>query len=103
METENVKERLNTLLHKKINEHEKDCKINTETINVKTEVDADISNKKSTQQHTESPEIQQDNVLECVMKDQATKTFLLHEILSEKKRALLQDQEVAAFFQNKLK
>lgn len=102
MDTENVKERLNTLLHKKITEHEKDTKATppSEPVCIKLEVDSD---KKAQQHQVESPEIQQDNLLENAIKDQATKSFLLHEILSEKKRALLQDKEVVAFFQNKTK
>lgn len=102
MDTENVKERLNTLLHKKITEHDKDCKTTSDSVCVKTESDADSNGKKAPPQQAESPEIQQDNPLECTIKDQATKTLLLHEILSEKKKALLQDKEVAAFFQNKI-
>lgn len=96
-----MKERLNTLLHKKIVEQEKDGKdLKTQVeLPIKSEVDAscDINNK-----HIESPEIQE-NHIECALKEQVTKTFLLHEVLSEKKKALLKDKEVIAFFQNKIK
>lgn len=107
MDTENVKERLNTLLHKKITELEKDSteqqqqyKVTEQqqpstAVSIKTESDGD---KKS---QSVSPEIQ--DGLDCVAKEQVTKSFLLHEILNEKKKALLQDKEVMMFFQNKIK
>lgn len=104
MGTENVKERLNTLLHKKIIEQEKDGKSSTatDTLSIKTEVDVDRNTKK-TQHQIDSPEIQQDNSLESgTLKDEMKKTFLLHEILSEKKKVLMQDKEVIAFFQDKI-
>lgn len=109
MGTENVKERLNTLLHKKITEQEKECKTPTTTeqdVSIKSEIDVEKSTRKvhSRQHQSDSPEIQQDNSLDCpTIKDQMKKTFLLHEILSEKKKLLMQDKEVIAFFQSKLK
>lgn len=109
MGTENVKERLNSLLHKKITEQEKDCKISpvtTEPVTIKSEADVvDRSTRKvQHQRQIDSPEIQQDSSLECTtIKDDMKKTSLLHEVLSEKRKTLLQDKEVIAFFQNKFK
>lgn len=108
MGTENVKERLNTLLHKKITEQEKDCKTSPVTaepaVSIKSEAEIIDRNGRKVQQHQpqiDSPEFQQDGSSECTtIKDQIKKTFLLHEVLSEKRKTLLQDKEVIAFFQN---
>lgn len=108
MGTENVKERLNTLLHKKITEQEKDCKTSPVTaepaVSIKSEAEITTDRNGRKVQHQpqiDSPDFQQDGSPECpTIKDQIKKTFLLHEILSEKRKTLLQDKEVIAFFQN---
>lgn len=101
METENVKERLNTLLHKKMIEQERECKNPSppeQSVFVKQEVDRD----KICNGVAELAENSTENI-ECGTKEQFTESFLLHDILNEKKKALLQDKDVINFFQNKLK
>lgn len=99
METENVKERLNSLLQKKMIEQERESKNSSpaeQTVSVKQEIDRDrISNGESAENSIEN--------VEYDPKEQFTESVLLHDILNEKKKALLQDKDVISFFQNKFK
>lgn len=99
METENVKERLSSLLQKKMIEQERECKNpspSEQTVAVKQEIDRDrISNGESAENSVEN--------VEYDPKEPFTESVLLHDILNEKKKALLQDKDVINFFQNKLK
>lgn len=102
MESENVKERLNTLLHKKLIEQERENKDTLlsqppeETVSIKQEVDCEkISTDCETEATIESPRT---GNLECDLRENLTENILLHDILNEKKKALLRDKDVMQFF-----
>lgn len=109
MESENVKERLNTLLHKKLIEQERENKDvqqsqpPEEAMSIKQEIDCEKNSTDcETEATTESPRTTTGN-LECDLRENLTENILLHDILNEKKKALLRDKDVMQFFQNKLK
>lgn len=107
MESENVKERLNTLLHKKLIEQERENKDSQlsqppeEAVSIKQEIDCEKNSTDcETEATTESPRTGNS---EYDFRENVTENILLHDILNEKKKALLRDKDVMQFFQNKLK
>lgn len=90
---ENVKEKLNTLLHKKI--HDQNEKLNENTN--KTE-------EKIGEVRNELPiELTEDEETNNSDEESILSQHVLHYILNEKKKELLRNKEVVRFLQNKLK
>lgn len=107
MDQENVKERLNTLLHKKLSKNEKKNK-ETENLNAPQEELNEAIEKKQipdkTDGHISNTESEKCNAATTGISpspDYLCTHYLLHEILSEKKKALLQNKEVIQFLKNK--
>lgn len=100
---ENVKERLNNLLHKKMVDQERENKDTKriDAIFIKQELDPDKCGK-DRDANTTDTEISAEVSDRSQNSDSVKEHFLdgipLHEILNEKKRALLQDREVLKFF-----
>lgn len=103
MDTENnVKERLNTLLHKKLWENEqkiKDAETN-ENESKLTQVCNGKVNEKSVIDKSDIPEQEQDG--QEGTGDVTTNNLVLHGILNEKKKILLQHKDVIQFLQTRV-
>lgn len=107
---ENVKERLNNLLHKKIlDQHERlndlTNKLSGENLEDKVIRNADVQFQQG--ESSSEPIVE---ITENYNEDDATNhseedlnQYLLHHILTEKKKALLQNVDVMNFLQSKLK
>lgn len=101
-----MKERLSTLLQKKLSENERKSK----EIESKHEAQEDLQKKEASKakdggNFSNSEQAEKDNVAIATETntDYLSTQFLLHEILLEKKKALLQHPEVVAFLRNKIK
>ncbi|XP_031346354.1 uncharacterized protein LOC116173177 [Photinus pyralis] len=100
MESENVKERLNSLLQKKLSENERKS-IEAENLSTSKEVQEDPVNKKLKKQERDEKnlEVEDPSFASADLFSQ----HLLHDILIEKKRALLRNKEVVEFIRSKIK
>lgn len=97
MESENVKERLNSLLHKKISDlQEKEREIKEEE---QQEVKQEADDKCETPYLSEDTNISSELPESCIT---PYTYYPLREILNEKKKALLANKDVINFIQNKV-
>lgn len=107
METENVKEILNNLLHKKLSDLQQDKEKekqndgeNSNKVQIKEEVLDDSKNFKQDVHYFEHS----NGICEKLEKDEFHfDGVTLQEILNEKKKCLLRNPEIVALFQSKLK
>lgn len=92
MDNENVKEKLNTLIHKKLSEHSSmDSCDSYQTVQIKQEhFDQDINGSSEADLNS----YQQDATEIIVALEDRFKHISLHEVLNEKKKALLRNPEI---------